>query len=135
MVHLERWYIYYFGYRLSYVRNLGLSLTSQADEQNLNILWACHIVVTNLKISNFTAVTFLVALFSCPADSSIGDLVTHSLSEWVSDLFKNTTNERPQRLVSFETFDQSDEKTWPDPKKDNDKDKYKDKDNDKDKYI
>ena len=74
-------------------------------------------------------------VFSCPADSSIGDLVTHSLSEWVSDLFKNTTNERPQRLVSFETFDQSDEETWPDPKKDNDKDKYKDKDNDKDKYI
>ena len=43
--------------------------------------------------------------------------------------------ERPQSLVTFETFDQSDEGTWPDQKKDNDKDKYKDKDNDKDKYI
>ena len=40
-----------------------------------------------------------------------------------------------QRLVTFETFDQSDEDTWPNQKKDNDKDKYKDKDNDKDKYI
>ena len=41
--------------------------------------------------------------------------------------------------MTFETFDQSDEETWPDQKKDNDKDKYKDKDNDndndKDKYI
>ena len=37
--------------------------------------------------------------------------------------------------MTFETFDQSDEGTWPDQKKDNDKDKYKDEDNDKDKYI
>ena len=43
--------------------------------------------------------------------------------------------ERSQRLVTFETIDQSDERTWHDQKKDNDKDKYKDKDNDKDKYI
>ena len=35
--------------------------------------------------------------------------------------------------MTFETFDQSDEGTWPDQKKD--KDKYKDKHNDKDKYI
>ena len=38
-----------------------------------------------------------------------------------------------------QTFDPSDEGTWPDQQKDNDKDKYKDrdndKDNDKDKYI
>ena len=39
------------------------------------------------------------------------------------------------RLVTFETFDQSDEETWPDQEKDNYIDKYKDKDNDKDKYI
>ena len=37
--------------------------------------------------------------------------------------------------MTFETFDQSDEETWPDPKKNNDKDKYEDKGNDKDKYI
>ena len=39
--------------------------------------------------------------------------------------------------MTFETFDQSDEESWPDQKKDNDKDKGKDKDNDKDKdkYI
>ena len=36
--------------------------------------------------------------------------------------------------MTFETFDQSDEVTWPDQKKDNDKDKDKNKDNDKDKY-
>ena len=43
--------------------------------------------------------------------------------------------------MTFGTFDQSDEETWPDQKqhnykdKNNDNDKYKDKDNDKDKYI
>ena len=41
--------------------------------------------------------------------------------------------------MTFETFDQSDEGTWPDQqkynKKDKDKDKYKDKDDYKDKYI
>ena len=41
--------------------------------------------------------------------------------------------------MTFETFDQSDEETWPDQQKDNDKDKYKDNDNDNDndnnKYI
>ena len=36
--------------------------------------------------------------------------------------------------MTFETFDQSDEETWHDQKKDNDKDKDKDKDNDKAKY-
>ena len=50
---------------------------------------------------------------------------------------ENTFKERPQSRVTLETFDQSDEGTWPDQQKDNDKDKYKDKDkdNDKDKYI
>ena len=39
---------------------------------------------------------------------------------------ENTLKERPQRLVTFETFDQSDEETWPDQKKDkyNEKVKY-----------
>ena len=31
-------------------------------------------------------------------------------------------------LETFETSDQSDEETWPDEQKDNDKDKYKDND-------
>ena len=48
---------------------------------------------------------------------------------------ENTFKEQPQRLVTFETFDQSDEGTWPDQQKDDDNDKHKDKDNDKDKYI
>ena len=41
--------------------------------------------------------------------------------------------------MTFETFDESDELTWPGQNKDNykdkDNDKYKDNDNDKDKYI
>ena len=66
-------------------------------------------------------------IFSSPADSSIGDSLR--------DLLKNTTIEWPQKLVTLETFDQSDEATWPDQQKDNDK--YEDigKDNDKDNYI
>ena len=37
--------------------------------------------------------------------------------------------------MTFETFDQSDEGTWPDQQKYNDKDKYKDKGNNKDNGI
>ena len=35
-----------------------------------------------------------------------------------------------KRLVTFETFDQSDEEIWPDQQKDNDKDKCNEKDKD-----
>ena len=37
--------------------------------------------------------------------------------------------------MTFKTFDQSDEGTWPDQEKDNDKDKYKNKDSEKDKLL
>ena len=37
--------------------------------------------------------------------------------------------------MTFETFDRSDEETWPDQQKDNDNDNDKDKDNDNDKDI
>ena len=39
--------------------------------------------------------------------------------------------------MTFETFDQSDEETWPNQKKDNDRDKYNDKhiDSDKEKLL
>ena len=49
----------------------------------------------------------------------------------------NTFREHLQSLIllTFETFDQSDEKIWPDQQKDNDEDKDKYKDNDNDKYI
>ena len=51
----------------------------------------------------------------------------------------NTFREHLQslRLLTFETFDQSDEKPWLDQQQGNDEDKYRDKDNDKDnvKYI
>ena len=43
----------------------------------------------------------------------------------------HNTTEWPQRLVTFETFDKSDEETWPDPQKD----KEEDEDNDIDKEI
>ena len=38
---------------------------------------------------------------------------------------ENTFKEQSLTLLTFETFDQSDEKTWPDQQKDNDEDKYK----------
>ena len=47
-----------------------------------------------------------------------------------SALLKNTTIEHSERFVTFETFDQSDEETWPDQQKDNDKDNDNDNDND-----
>ena len=50
---------------------------------------------------------------------------------------ENTFKEQSLRLLTFETFDQGDEKTWPDQQKDNDEDKHNDNDNgkDNDKYI
>ena len=52
--------------------------------------------------------------------------------QWQGQIhLENTFRERPKILVTFLTFDQSDEGTWPDQHKDNDKDK----DNDKNKYI
>ena len=36
---------------------------------------------------------------------------------------ENTFIEQPKRLFTFETFYQSDDETWPDQQKDNDKDK------------
>ena len=51
--------------------------------------------------------------------------------QWQRHL-ENTLKMWSPRLMTFETFDKSDEETW--QQKDNDKDKYneKDKDNDKD---
>ena len=39
----------------------------------------------------------------------------------------STLKERPQRLVTIDTFDQSDEETLPDQQKDNDRDKDNEK--------
>ena len=47
--------------------------------------------------------------------------------QWQRHLEK-TQKERPKRHVTIETFDQSDEETWPDQQKDNNKDKDNDKD-------
>ena len=40
----------------------------------------------------------------------MGDLVTHSLTDSKS-LLKNTTTEHSERLVTLETYDESDEET------------------------
>ena len=67
-------------------------------------------------------------------DSSIPTPVTHSLTHYKEVLLFDI-KEQPKRLVTFETYDQSDYETWPEQKKYHYKDKYKDIDNDKDKYI
>ena len=49
----------------------------------------------------------IVTIFSCPPDSSIGSLVTESLSHSVTHslpLLKNTTKEHSERLVTLETI-------------------------------
>ena len=51
-------------------------------------------------------------VFLAVQDSSIGDLVTQSVSQSYS-LLKNTTLELSERLVTLATFDQSDEETRP----------------------
>ena len=63
--------------------------------------------------------------FLAVQNSSIGDLVTHWVTDWLTVLLLLRYKERPERPVTFETFDQSDEETWPDQQKNN----YKDKDN------
>ena len=50
--------------------------------------------------------------------------------QWQWQLYlENTFREQSLILLTFETIDQSDEKTWPDQQKDNnkDEDKYNDK--------
>ena len=59
-----------------------------------------------------------------PPPATIGDFVTDSLTEWLLIL------EHTGRLVSYETFAESDEKTWPDRQIDNNKVKYNENNND-----
>ena len=47
-----------------------------------------------------------------------------SLTDWLTVIFEK--QRAIERLVTFETFDQSGEETWPEQQKD--KDKYNDKD-------
>ena len=80
-------------------------------------------------------------MFLAVQNSSWGDLVRLSVpwlvgwSGTTNNQSLHNTTEGPQRLVTFETFDQSDDGTWSDQQKDNDKDKAKEKDNEKDKYT
>jgi len=76
----------------------------------------------------------VLLFFSCP-DESLRQLYTypcHSLQTY-KDLLLFDIKGRPWRLVTCETYDQSDEETWPDQPKDNYSNN--DKDKDKDKYI
>ena len=45
-----------------------------------------------------------------------------------SSHWESTFKEQYLRLLNFETFDQSDEETWPDQQKDNNEDKHNDND-------
>ena len=79
--------------------------------------------------SNWT-ISIHCELFSCPEQLNRWPChsVTHWLTDWLRVFYWLTYKEWPMRLLTFETFDQSDEETWPDQEKDNDKDKCKDKD-------
>ena len=76
----------------------------------------------------------LSLLFSCP-DESLRQLYTYPCTYLTDykDLLLFDIKERPQRLVTYETFHQGEEETWRDQQKDDDK--YKDTDNGKNKYI
>ena len=52
-------------------------------------------------------------VFLAVHNSSIGEIVTHWVTDWLRTLLIDIT-EWPWRLVTFETFDQSDDETWPD---------------------
>ena len=84
----------------------------------------------------YNFIYFIVAIFSCP--EQLNRLHCLSLAGWsvtTNNQSLHNITEWPQRLVTFETFDQSDEGALQDQQKYNDKDRYKDKDNDKDIYI
>ena len=55
----------------------------------------------------YNQVDFFLLLFLAVQNSSIGDLVTHSVTE---SLLLLPYKEKSQRLVTIETFDQSDDK-------------------------
>ena len=80
----------------------------------------------NHFLTSFSLGFFFHLIFSC-SNSSIGYLVKHPLSsEWVTfDLGTKgkllVVRELPRRLLTVETFGQSDEETWPDQQKGNNK--------------
>ena len=74
--------------------------------------WAVDIdqMIQHLKLDSLKQLS-LINRFLAVQNNSIGDLVTDLLTEWLLILTL-------QRLVTFETFDQSDEVTWSDHKTD-----------------
>ena len=71
--------------------------------------------------------SFFMDIFSCPEQLNRRPCLSLAWSVTTNNQSLHNTTEWPQRLVTFETFVQSDEKTWHDQKK-VDKDKYKEND-------
>ena len=67
-------------------------------------VFSCHSSLWNLLIKYFN--------FSCP--QQLKRWPCHWLTNWLSHFYFFDITEWPKRLVTFETFDQSDEETWPD---------------------
>ena len=72
----------------------------------------------NKRTKNIVTTSFYHEMFlALQLNSSIGDLVSWLGTTNINNQSLHNTAEWPQRLVTFETFDQSDEGTWPDQKK------------------
>ena len=68
-------------------------------------------ILSEVKSLHIARLGYINVSFLAVQNSSIGDLVTHSLTESLTVLLLLRYKERPQRPVTFETFDQSDEET------------------------
>ena len=80
--------------------------------------FGCHVSIATpdlswCRIAGFGPFIHVFELFLAVQNSSIGDLVTHSLTHSVTEsrTFTFDIKERPERLVTFQTFYQRDEET------------------------
>ena len=78
--------------------------TPQKYKTNYRIFYPCTYKL-NCKING------TVHIFSCP--QQLNRWPCHWLTNWLSHFYFCDITEWPKRLVTFETFDQSDEETWP----------------------
>ena len=83
--------------------------TIQTDFQKLSLTKISSTVCVHMCLCQWPAST----IFSCPEQLNR----TPCLSGTTNNQSLHNTTEWPQRLVTFETFDQSNEKTWPDQKR------------------
>ena len=68
-------------------------------------------------------------------DNSVYIVVWHLLLLILGNIYGEKIRYHTERLMTFETFDQRKEETWPDQQKENDKDDDNDNDKDNDKDI